>query len=174
MVSLKTRRLVLRPISPADLDEVADMNADPRVMDPLGGPLDREKSAEWLTRLVAHWKDHDYGRFFVTHGDDFVAIVGLSRADFDAGVMPGIEIAWRAPFAQWRHGYVTEAARAVLVDGFDRLGLDEIVAATTLANARSRKVMERLGMTPAETFEHERLPPGHPLRTHQVFRLKRV
>jgi hypothetical protein len=27
-------------------------------------------------------------------------------------------------------------------------------------------------MTPAETFEHERLPPGHPLRAHQVYRLK--
>jgi RimJ/RimL family protein N-acetyltransferase len=143
MVSLRTERLVLRPAERTDLAVLAELNADARVMDPLGGPLDRDKSAEWLERLVAHWKDHGYGRFFVTQGNVFVAIVGLSRADFDAGVMPGIEIAWRAPFAQWGHGYVTEAARAVLADGFDRVGLDEIVAATTLSNARSRKVMER-------------------------------
>ena len=35
--------------------------------------------------------------------------------------------------------------------------------------------MEKLGMTrdPAEDFEHPRLPEGHPLRRHVLYRLRR-
>jgi ribosomal-protein-alanine N-acetyltransferase len=62
----------------------------------------------------------------------------------------------------------------VLAFGFDELGLDEIVALTTSANARSRRVMERLGMThdPADDFEHPVLPEGHPIRRHVLYRLR--
>ena len=58
--------------------------------------------------------------------------------------------------------------------GFDELGLDEIVSFTTADNRRSRRVMERLGMTHAagETFDHPRLSPGHPLRRHVLYRLR--
>jgi RimJ/RimL family protein N-acetyltransferase len=70
-------------------------------------------------------------------------------------------------------GYATEAARAVVRDAFDRLGLAEIIAVTTPGNVRSRRVMEKLGMvySPSETFEHPRIPEGNPLRTHIVYRL---
>ena len=69
-----------------------------------------------------------------------------------------------------------EAARTAIDDGFGRLGLGEIVAFTVPANQPSRRVMEKLGMTydPAEDFdfEHPRLPPGHPLRRHVLYRLR--
>jgi ribosomal-protein-alanine N-acetyltransferase len=62
-------------------------------------------------------------------------------------------------------------------DGFFRLGLKEIVAITVVGNRRSRRVMEGLGMThdAAEDFDfdHPRLPPGHPLRRHVLYRLRR-
>ena len=53
---------------------------------------------------------------------------------------------------------------------------DEIVSFTVPANTRSRRVMERLGMThdPAEDFDHPRLPEGHPLRRHVLYRLSRA
>jgi len=36
--------------------------------------------------------------------------------------------------------------------------------------------MERLGMTrdPADDFEHPRLPPDSPLRTHVLYRVRRA
>jgi len=70
-------------------------------------------------------------------------------------------------------GYATEAARAALDYGFSGLGLQEIVAVTVPANQRSRRVMERLGMTraPQDDFDHPRLPEG-PLRRHVLYRLR--
>ena len=48
----------------------------------------------------------------------------------------------------------------------------EIVSFTTVGNWRSRRVMEKLGMThdPRDDFDHPRLPEGHPLRRHVLYR----
>ena len=45
---------------------------------------------------------------------------------------------------------------------------------TVPANQRSRRVMEKLGMShdPADDFEHPRLPEGHPLRKHVLYRTR--
>jgi ribosomal-protein-alanine N-acetyltransferase len=49
------------------------------------------------------------------------------------------------------------------------------VAFTVPANIRSRRVMDRLGMThdPADDFEHPRIAEGHPLRRHVLYRTRR-
>ena len=49
------------------------------------------------------------------------------------------------------------------------------MAFTVPANFRSRRVMERLGMThdPADDFDHPGIPEGHPLRRHVLYRLAR-
>jgi ribosomal-protein-alanine N-acetyltransferase len=59
--------------------------------------------------------------------------------------------------------------------GFERLGLAEIVSFTTVANTRSRRVMEKLGMRRAteDDFLHPMIPEGHPLRPHVLYRLRR-
>jgi hypothetical protein len=48
-------------------------------------------------------------------------------------------------------------------------------AALNVGNARSRKVMERLGMTysPDDDFDHPRIPEGHRIRPHVLYRTKR-
>jgi RimJ/RimL family protein N-acetyltransferase len=175
LVELFTERLHLRPVRAEDAGVAAAIGADERVMEWFGGAFSREKSDEWLVRVVAHWQGHGFGRFAVVAHGSVVGFVGLSRTDFDAGIVPGVEIAWRLAFDQWGKGYATEAARAVLRDGFERLGLDVIVACTAESNARSRRVMDRLGMvhSPAETFEHPLVPAGDPLRLHVVYRLSR-
>ncbi len=72
-------------------------------------------------------------------------------------------------------GLATEGARAVIRYAFEDLGLDSLVSFTVPENLRSRRVMEKLGMThdPADDFDHPRLPEGHPMRRHVLYRLKR-
>jgi RimJ/RimL family protein N-acetyltransferase len=94
---------------------------------------------------------------------------------FEAAFTPCVEIGWRLARDHWGHGYACEAAGAVLAFGFEQLGLPEIVSFTVAANTRSRRVMERIGMTrdPAEDFLHPLLPEGHPLRRHVLYRKSR-
>jgi len=70
-----------------------------------------------------------------------------------------------------RHGRSSRSGALCVRD----LGLGELVSFTVAANARSRRVMEKLGMThdAADDFEHPRLPEGHPLRRHVLYRLRR-
>ena len=77
-------------------------------------------------------------------------MVGLVVPRFEAHFTPAVEIGWRLAAAHWGRGYATEAARAVLAYGFEQLALPEIVSFTTVANVRSRRVMEKLGMRRAE------------------------
>jgi RimJ/RimL family protein N-acetyltransferase len=100
---------------------------------------------------------------------------GLSPVLFDAPFTPAAEIEWRLVPEAWGRGYATESAGAALKFGFESRGLAEIVSFTVPANARSRAVMERLGMTRdrGDDFDHPRLPPGHRLRRHVLYRLSR-
>jgi RimJ/RimL family protein N-acetyltransferase len=174
MIELETDRLSLRPVRADDLQAVCELSADTRVMSSVGGTLSLEQCRAWLERQLAHWQDYGYGRYSVARGDQFVGLVGLSRTDFDRAMVPGIEIAWRLAFDEWGHGYATEAARAAIAHGFSSVGLHEVIGVTSIDNARSRRVMVRLGMThsPRETFEHPLLPDGDPLRTHVLYRLR--
>jgi RimJ/RimL family protein N-acetyltransferase len=175
LAHLVTERLSLRPVMAEDLDVVVALGADARVMAWFGGPIAAKQASAWMERQLEHWRQHGFGRMAVDRDGVVVGFVGLTRTDYDAGFTPGVEIAWRLAFEHWGRGYATEAARVVVRDGFDRIGLDEIVGVTTPENVRSRRVMERLGMvqSPGDTFDHPLVPEGDPLRLHVVYRLSR-
>lgn len=175
MTIVHTERLELRPLCADDLERVTALGADPRVMAALGGPRSALESRAWLDRQLAHIDQHGYGRYAVARESEFVGCVGLLRDDFDRGIVPGVEVAWRLVFEHWHQGYASEAARAVIEQGFRAFALSEVIAVTSVDNARSRRVMDRLGMlhSPQEDFDHPLLPEGDPLRRHVVYRLHR-
>ena len=175
---LRTSRLILRDWREDDLPAFAALNADPEVMTHFPSVLDRAASDAQAARKRAHLVAHGWGSWAVeVPGEaEFIGYVGLQPVTFAASFTPAVEIGWRLARTYWGRGFATEAARAALEFGFERLGLPEIVSFTVPANARSRAVMERLGMTrdPAEDFDHPRLPEGHALRRHVLYRMARA
>jgi len=174
---LTTARLLLREWHERDRDPFAALNADPRVAEFLGEPMDRTASDGLVDRIGARWASDGHGLWAVERVEDgaFVGFAGLAAPSFETAFTPCVEIGWRLAAAAWGHGYATEAARAALRFGFDDLGLHEIVSFTTVANVRSRAVMERLGMTrdPIDDFDHPRLAADDPLRPHVLYRVGR-
>jgi len=174
---LRTDRLLLRRWREADHAPFAALNADPRVMEHFPALLSPAETAERIGRIEAHFQQHGFGLWAVEikGTTPFAGFVGLSIPQFAAPFMPCVEIGWRLAADYWGRGYATEGARAAVAFGFGELNLDEIVSFTVPANVRSRRVMEKLGMThdPAEDFEHPLLPAGHALRRHVLYRLPR-
>jgi RimJ/RimL family protein N-acetyltransferase len=175
--SIKTERLLLRRWRDSDRLPFQAINADARVMEHFPELLTSAESDNLMTRVENHFADHGFGPFAVEFLKDgtFVGFIGLSVPKFDAPFMPAVEIGWRLGFKHWGKGLATEGARAALDYGFNSLGLKQIVSFTVPANLRSRRVMEKLGMTldPAGDFDHPNLAEGHPLRRHVLYRIRR-
>jgi RimJ/RimL family protein N-acetyltransferase len=167
-----TDRLTLRQWRDDDLEPFAALNSDPAVMEFFLAPLTREQSDSLAERERAVIDERGWGLWAVENdAQEFIGFVGLSVPSFEAHFMPAVEIGWRLARRHWGKGYATEAARAVLAFGLEDLELDQIVSFTAEINVRSRRVMDRIGMThdPADDFDHPRVADG-PLRRHVLYR----
>jgi ribosomal-protein-alanine N-acetyltransferase len=177
-LALSTPRLILRPWRAEDSDAFAAMFDDQAVMEFLGPAPDRAAIDGIIGRINQHFAEHGFGWWAAEAPgvSPFIGFIGLAHVNFEALFTPAVEIGWRLASAYWGQGYATEGARAALAFGFAQLGLAEIVSLTVPANTRSRRVMERLGMTrdPADDFDHPRLPAGDPLRRHVLYRIDRA
>lgn len=107
---------------------------------------------------------------------EFIGMIGLINVQFITHFTPAVEIGWRLAFKHWGKGYATEGAKASLTYGFNTLNLKEIVSFTTEKNIRSRHVMEKIGMhrDSKDDFDHPKLPDGHPLRKHVLYRINKT
>ena len=101
------------------------MNADARVMEFYPSLVSREESRVRFELWRAREAEHGYSSWpvEVIGGAPFIGMVGLSNPDFTAPFLPAVEIGWRLAAEHWGRGYATEAARAVVAHGFERLGL---------------------------------------------------
>ncbi len=177
VAELRTRRVLLRAWRDSDRKPFAALNADPEMMEHFPTTLSRADSDGLVDRITTGMTERGWGLWAaeVTATGAFAGFVGLNPATFDAPFTPAVEIGWRLPRAQWGRGLATEAARAVLDYAFGPLGLDEVVSFTAVANLRSQRVMQKIGMhhDPADDFDHPGLAQGHLLRRHVLYRLDR-
>ena len=173
--TLRTERLVLRRWCEDDRGPFAAMNADPLVMRYFPATLSTGRSDAFVDAIEQHFTNLGFGLWAVELVDSggFAGYVGLWPASFEAAFTPAIEVGWRLAARFWGHGYAPEAARVVVRDGFERVGLTEIVSFTSAINQPSRRVMEKIGMShdPADDFDHPAVPSGSPLRPHVLYRI---
>lgn len=171
---LRTDRLLLRRWRVSDRPAFAALNADARVMEHFPAPLSAADSDALAARADGAFDTHGFGLWAVEvrGGPAFIGFVGLAVPTFEAPFTPCVEIGWRLAADHHGRGFATEAARAALVYGFDVVGLDAIVSFTTVRNAPSRRVMEKIGLRhdPARDFDHPRTPGWHGQR-HVFYRL---
>lgn len=175
-VEFDTPRLRLRRWRDDDRAPFAALNADPQVMAFFPALQSRESSDAAIDHWEAQFDRRGWSNWAVQRHDTgaFIGFVGLSVPRRALPFSPCVEVGWRLARRHWGEGFATEAAQAALHVGFERLALAEIVSFTTLANRRSRAVMERIGLRDARTvFEHPAVPEGHALRPHCLYRLTR-
>ncbi len=174
---MESQRLILRRWKTSDLVPFAAMNADAKVMEFFPAPLTRPESDSLATRIQLHFDERGYGLWAVEipRVTSFAGFIGLSTPRFEAHFTPCVEIGWRLAAEFWGHGYATEGARRVLQFAFQSLALPEVVSMTAAINQRSRRVMEKIGMTrtPQEDFDHPLVPQPHRLSRHVLYRSRR-
>ena len=175
--SIRTNRLILRQWKKGDLEPFASINADPRVREYFPGLETREESDHYVSLVSNHIEKFGWGFWAASlvETGEFIGFIGLADVHIQLKFDTAVEIGWRLAYKHWGKGYATEGALACLRYGFETLKLDEIVSLTVVENTRSRRVMEKIGMhhDSKDDFDHPKLPEGHPLRRHVLYRLDR-
>lgn len=139
----EAERLSVRPKTAADAESFHAVYGDDEVTRFSGGSFTTlERSCDFV---ASHMRQRD------VHGFSMWALVhrGTPTLLGDVGFLAyedGVEIGWHLRRNAWGRGYATEAARAGLVYGFDRLKFTRVSAFTESANAASLRVIEKVGM----------------------------
>jgi RimJ/RimL family protein N-acetyltransferase len=178
-VRLETERLILRSWESRDHAALAAVLGDPdvrRFYPSVATPEQTRAQLDFSIEKQAAVGFH-FGAAELKSTGQFVGLIGIGYLsdEIRAAIRgrPAVEIGWQFDKAFWGQGLAPEGARAWLEYGFSTLELPEIVAYTFAGNLPSQRVMTKIGMVrdAGADFEHPRLTPGHPLRSHVVYRM---
>jgi RimJ/RimL family protein N-acetyltransferase len=173
-VTLKTKRLILRPWKDADTEPFVTLNADARVCEffPTNS-FSRTESLALIARIREEMQRYGYGLWALElqSNGSFIGFTGLKHLRSNHPLAPNVEASWRLAPAHWGMGYASEAAIEAIRYGLHELVLPEVVAFTAVPNRRSALVMERAGMQRAKhrDFMHPDVPAGHALQPHITY-----
>ena len=152
--------LDLRAVRPGDAADLYAVLSDPDVAAWLrrkdqSGPFTLAECEAWVAADVAHWTAHGFGPWLAYDGE---ACAG--RGLLEHSVVDGrgeVEIGWAVASQYWGRGVGTALGRHALAAAADH-GITNVVAFTRADNARSRRVMEKLGLTYERDFPHAGYP----------------
>lgn len=158
--TLRSERLILRPLAVDDIDDLADLHAEVSFWRyPFRRGWSRSETEAFVERTIARYDDPGIAvsAVVVAESGDLAGWAGLSIPTFLPEILPAVEVGWRLGERYWRNGYATEAGAAWIEFGFEDLGLESIVSIYEPDNSASRAVMDRLGFV----FERETVHPTH-------------
>ena len=157
-LTLETERLILRPMTPEDVEPHIEMMLDPRVaefLSPDGRPQSRELIWRAFATMLGHWRIRGFGMFSAFERDTgaWVGRVGPWMPDG----WPGLECGWGLNPVHWGKGYAGEAAIATIKWIFEeKPELPRIISLIVPNNANSQKVAAKIGERKTdEKFHHD-------------------
>lgn len=161
--TITTARVALREIRRSDAPDIFRFRSDQEVQRYNTRPMRAVVEAQALVSTMQYWYRHGQAiqwGITVRPVDRVVGICGLHdwRPD-QRRAMLGYDLARE----HWGRGLAFEAMRAVLAFGFKQLGAARVEAITVAENARSVRLLERLGfLREADPADAAAAPRGDP------------
>ena len=153
------------------------MVSAPVFMEHLGPVLPLAESQAAVRRQQANLAEHGTCFWAVEERSTgrFVGYCGIKPGPGATPIAGEPEIGWGISPDCWRLGYAREAAEACLAWAWAQREWQAVYAITAVVNARSRALMERIGMARVVNgdFSHPALGEGDPLRRHVLYRIDR-
>jgi ribosomal-protein-alanine N-acetyltransferase len=145
---LHTSRLILREIVPSDAEAILRIRGDVRVtrlnsgkpMESLGEAHDL---IEKTRQAFADQRRIDWG--IVCKDEPQIGLVGRVGYNYWLRQDRRASIGYDLGYAHWGSGIMTEAVRAIVMFGFERMDLNRIEADTDAENYGSMRVLEKVG-----------------------------
>jgi ribosomal-protein-alanine N-acetyltransferase len=156
-MKVETERLILRELLPEDDKWMFELDSDPLVHQYLGeNPIKTIEQAQEMIRLVrGQYHDNGIGRWAAIEKEtgNFIGWSGLKFIrEYENNRTHFYDVGYRLMPKYWGKGYATESAKAAIRYGFEQLQLTEIIGSAHVENIRSRRALEKCGLTFVEQF----------------------
>ncbi len=160
-----TSRLYFPDWNKSYCNDMIAINKDEKVMEYFESVLSEDETTQWIAKQKRNIASYGYGFFpaVLKESDVCIGTIGLQKVPYDSSFTPAYEIGWRLARNQWRKGYATEGARA-MINLAENAGINEVVAITPCANIASEGVMLKIGMEKKGTFMHPSIAESSPLK----------
>ncbi|MDN5587089.1 MAG: GNAT family N-acetyltransferase [Brevibacterium sp.] len=140
-------------MSTDDLDEMAGLLGDPRVMEYYPHPKNRTEAAGWIDWNVRNYAEYGHGLWVIeTHAGEFIGDCGLTWQKVDE--TPALEVGFHVAQSAQGFGYATEAALACRDFASSHALASRLVSIIHRDNRPSQRVAEKIGMNPERTLTH--------------------
>jgi [ribosomal protein S5]-alanine N-acetyltransferase len=146
MLPIETERLVIRPLSSADVAALVVLWTDPEVTRYMGGPRDPSRLESGFAEDLAAAEPprFDLWPTVETASGQVIGHCGLLDKEVDGAAE--IEVVYVLARSAWGKGFATEAAAALCQAAFGRLNLPRLIALIDPRNVASARVAEKIGL----------------------------
>ena len=147
-VIIETERLQLREMELDNIEALATILQDDRVMYAYNGAFSADETMAWLQKQLRRYADYGFGLWgvFLKDTGKMIGQCGITMQDFDDAQVP--EIGYLLAFDYWHKGYAIEAAKATTAYGLGLLRFEHLYAIIRDNNIASQNVALRNGMKP--------------------------
>jgi RimJ/RimL family protein N-acetyltransferase len=148
ITSVLTPRLRLRRLEEADRLVIRRMDTDPEIMG-AAGVRTAEESDRFVADQIAHWERHGFGVWMAIDRVTQVCVGRGGLRHITLGGQDVVQVGYGLFPGFWGQGLATEVAVASIRVAFDLLRLPRLVAIVLPVNLASRRVLVKVGFTPA-------------------------
>lgn len=149
---LETERLILREFSREDEKEFSKVLLDPEAMKYFPYEFTPEHVMSWICFSINGYKEQGFSFWAVIRKSDgaFLGDCGITLQNIDGEQLPEVGYHFKREF--WGLGYATEAAKACVQYGLNKLKFPAMYSYMTKENTPSQKVAQRVGMKKVKEF----------------------
>jgi len=159
-ISLETARLFLRRLELEDAGRVEELASDYELAKTtltVPHPYPAGSAADFIRSM---WTEGDKGLVvFAIVEKESESLIGIINIKQTLAYKRG-ELGYWVGRPYWGKGYGTEAARAVVAYGFEKLGLNKVFAGAFADNPGSWRIMEKVGMKHEGTWRQHAMRDG--------------
>ena len=146
---LETERLIIRHWREDDWLLVRPMSLDPEVMQYIGHyqPWSEDETRQFVSNRMSDYERNGWTMWplVLKEAGAFIGYCGFLRRMY--GEYKGeVEIGYALARDAWGRGLAAEAGTTILKYGFESLNFERVIASARPENARSIRVMEKMGM----------------------------
>ncbi|TMU57128.1 GNAT family N-acetyltransferase [Flagellimonas algicola] len=149
-VKLETERLLISPISLADLGKIHELHslAETDKFNTLGIPENIEGTEQivkdWIAKNNIAESKHFTLKIESVANREFIGLIAINLGPPKFRIA---EVWYKLHSDFWKQGYATESLHRLLEFGFNELQLHRIEAGCAVENLGSIRVLEKVGMT---------------------------